>query len=863
MKTIILLMLFTALNLNIFSQDNNPKGFECNLGYSSSVSWDPNYIGGQWKPESIERYTTVQNATFPVLVVFVQYKNDPGPDVSHWHPNQAPGFINDVISLTKKTSVNWWDAYNGNTETLSDYWMEVSRGTFHVTGQAVSVVLPYTVDEYKSMYGTDGFSHAIDDMFNYLASLQGSVIHWPDYDKWSKNTLGEWKYNIPDGYADMLYICWRSQPDGIGMTHGQTPHPSCYHGDEHTVYNSGGQQVIVKNGGWPSEEHSTFMISPGHGGSGASYFMYAPLNEWAVISFSGHEHGHYLYAVRNFSWLGGHQLYSKVNNYNGMEEYLSPYELIRMGYHTTQKVNYAFNSNYTVNDWTSRDQNPYSQILEVPIGNENRNEFFLIANRQRESHYDRIMWGDKAKDDPYNPAADGMAKGIYIYHAYPGYFGSGYQWQVPIDQECADGLYDWVQDGYQNPDWSSTQQIEYFKKVNVNYTSNDFGGTPFTGANGRDGKSLAVFSPLYGTDMYNWFGLGKKEVPPGGGTLGWDRIETNLIADQPMWYSNPAPYEVWTNREWKGDRWDGWSVGYNEVFSPYSSPSTRDWDNNNTGIFIYLESQNGTQANLKIYKTGEVFNEDQILQLTPPSKPMNLKVEHCYNPSGTSYLYNKISWNHNLEPDMRREISPGVYVKRYNIFKVTSPNVTVLPNENSYSLIATVDANENFIPSYVDLSEPSGCHSHPDASCPPVCWTLHATRYRVQAVDLYETPSVKSDFASAFSFTVSTNGGTELSGDNPIGNINSAPTEFSLLQNYPNPFNPSTEIKFELPQNSNVTLKIYNSIGEEVAVLVANEFRSAGRYSIKFDGSNFASGIYFYKITAGSYIDTKKMVLIK
>lgn len=89
------------------------------------------------------------------------------------------------------------------------------------------------------------------------------------------------------------------------------------------------------------------------------------------------------------------------------------------------------------------------------------------------------------------------------------------------------------------------------------------------------------------------------------------------------------------------------------------------------------------------------------------------------------------------------------------------------------------------------------------------------------------------------------------------------PIEFALYQNYPNPFNPSTQINFALPQNSFVTVKVYNAIGEEVARLVNNEFKSAGNYSVSFDGSNFGSGIYFYSIEAGQFKETKKMVLIK
>jgi len=100
----------------------------------------------------------------------------------------------------------------------------------------------------------------------------------------------------------------------------------------------------------------------------------------------------------------------------------------------------------------------------------------------------------------------------------------------------------------------------------------------------------------------------------------------------------------------------------------------------------------------------------------------------------------------------------------------------------------------------------------------------------------------------------------------PVGVIqtgNEVPEVYKLFQNYPNPFNPKTEIKFELPQNTFVTLKVYNAVGQVVAELVNNEYRNAGSYSVSFDGSKFASGIYFYSIEAGVYKDIKKMVLIK
>jgi hypothetical protein len=89
------------------------------------------------------------------------------------------------------------------------------------------------------------------------------------------------------------------------------------------------------------------------------------------------------------------------------------------------------------------------------------------------------------------------------------------------------------------------------------------------------------------------------------------------------------------------------------------------------------------------------------------------------------------------------------------------------------------------------------------------------------------------------------------------------PAQFYLDQNFPNPFNPSTEIKFGITEASIVDLRIYDALGREVAVLMMNEFRSAGTYSVRFDASNLASGNYVYRITAGANTVSKKMQLLK
>lgn len=89
------------------------------------------------------------------------------------------------------------------------------------------------------------------------------------------------------------------------------------------------------------------------------------------------------------------------------------------------------------------------------------------------------------------------------------------------------------------------------------------------------------------------------------------------------------------------------------------------------------------------------------------------------------------------------------------------------------------------------------------------------------------------------------------------------PTEYNLAQNYPNPFNPNTTISFSLAKESNVNLKIYNLLGQEIISLVNNEFMTAGSYSYKFDASLLASGTYIYRLEAGDFVQTKKMTLTK
>jgi hypothetical protein len=106
---------------------------------------------------------------------------------------------------------------------------------------------------------------------------------------------------------------------------------------------------------------------------------------------------------------------------------------------------------------------------------------------------------------------------------------------------------------------------------------------------------------------------------------------------------------------------------------------------------------------------------------------------------------------------------------------------------------------------------------------------------------------------------IDTDGSYEYSNEIEVEII---PTEFALYQNYPNPFNPTTKIRYQLPQESKVTLKLYDILGSEVITLL-NEKREPGVYEVELNASQLSSGTYIYRMISDGFVETKKMVLMK
>lgn len=289
-----------------------------------------------------------------------------------------------------------------------------------------------------------------------------------------------------------------------------------------------------------------------------------------------------------------------------------------------------------------------------------------------------------------------------------------------------------------------------------------------------------------------------------------------------------------------GDAGDIWNIGFNQVFSYWSNPQTL-LAPNGQPIVIDLLNRN-IDGSLDILIK---YGESNAYVGTHPSKPLWLRCSEEYFDPNNEYIFHpKLTWLRNTEPDMET----NAYYKIYR---------ADLTGTGEYSEIATIPAPSSgtevtYKDETITLYDP-GSPNH------GVCWILKNYAYKVRAIDNEALSSVLSDKDEINGYEDP----CSEEGDNNINNISgNIPKDYNVF-NYPNPFNPSTEIKFSLPKDEFVTIKVYNLLGEEINTLVNHVYKQAGNYSVIFDGSSLASGVYFYTIEAGTYKATKKMVLMK
>ena len=673
---------------------------------------------------------------------------------------------------------------------------------------------------------------------------QRLLSDWNNFDKWTYDGQHNFTWG-KDSLVDMIYMVYRQHRpflfDGTSTGYVGIATLSECSGDtnyRHTVFKNSTSVVRIVG-------MKGFQIDADNLGINSGVRVHAGYSKFSrqrFLDLVTHEHGHYFFG----SW---HNDYGKLNSGSG-EFSLSPWESVKLDFINPKIINYTNETNYLY-DYSSHggSAGTEGEVIQIPVSTDGK-EFFLLANRRKVAQWDSRTGGDTLADDKwqhFKGANYEYGKGLYIYHVTNGYWFSPTS-GARIDLECADGLWNWKYAGFSRPDIKNPNNlIPVMIKTTPGY-DNDNPSISDT-ASKDEMSERKLINGIHVTSSFS----------PGSHDISYSQRGTSSL------YTNENDY--WYSLANLGDRWDAWNTGYNEIFSPYSSPNTNDMNNQPTGIFVWYDSlETGTnKARIKIYREsgiGGITPLNTILEETPPSKPVGIRIEFD---TTDAYRHPIIKWNHNKEPDMLRDGN----VKRYKIFKASKADMTQVPSD--YVLLAVKDIPDSLSPEYTDTTVLG-----PDAAivydpCYPVQYPL---KYKVVAVDNTDKESVKSDFAQTYGWRSDSSVTCAIGPDNPgIGSNNeplneSTPAEYSLKQNYPNPFNPATKIKYDLPNDNFVTIKIYDILGKELLSLV-NEFKPAGSYSVTFDAANYPSGVYYYKIKtgshsgAGSFVQVRKMILIK
>lgn len=347
-------------------------GTECGMLGGGPVSPDV-VINGNYKPVRSDMSNGVivpepNLLRFPILILFVQFKDevDDSPLID-WHPNQAPGFLNSMITYDKVSTGNFYDRYNNYY--VSDWWHEVSHGKMHVTGQALSIILEFTAAEYLQNFPNlvDRELAINEEIWQKVSATQG--FDWEYYDKWKKNSSGLWEFGDGDYYIDMIYKVHRTNPN-IGGTKLLPP----YEGYGYLSFENSNYEYSIP-GTSKKIRYDCSVLGSGltcQGHQNSYYFM----DKSPFMHLMAHEHGHFLLGSSD------HIQHAKMNYATSRDFFFSPWEKIKFGYAEPEVIDYeANNHTYLLNDFSGRDlSNPI--IYELPIrtvaGND---EYFLLSSR--------------------------------------------------------------------------------------------------------------------------------------------------------------------------------------------------------------------------------------------------------------------------------------------------------------------------------------------------------------------------------------------------------------------------------------------------------------------------------------------------
>lgn len=548
-KILLMFVLFFSLMISgkyLYSQSYNSLDNFIEKDCPMSLRANPQYYTPPYMPPE-----TGENE-FKVILVYVMFDNEPyDPNNIYWPSNTTtgPSYKGTMLASIKNPQTNWWESYDHNTQTISYYFAEVSKGKLHVVGKEYFVKLDHDYQYYQQSGQQETMVNK--EIYDKLTVTPG--FSWTDYDNWEYHpSTGEFTHNS-DGVIDCIYKVHRYRYSGIFSEEGIGASGFAYLGSAnyqvHYLVDPINNKYVY--GSFP-EYDNEFK------GSGVSLLgnrTCGVFDKYGLLGRLWHEHGHYLFG-------GGHGSQGLMGSY--FDSFFGPLEKMYLGYSQAYSSNTGFEEVF-LGDIAGRDQTHIS-LLKVPLPN-SANEF-LIANRQDISFYDRQMHGDSTqgdmtKDTPYG-------KGIYIYHTQS---EGGTPTYIPQDVECSDGLWHWIQTGLDAPDWDLTNQwLPVLKRTEPVRGTND-DGNPVDVVNYpncvKDGITIRGETNGLAVES-KWFSIGKKET------------STSPAIDR--MYANEE--QNWTSRENGGDRYDVWNVGNNEIFSPYSSLIFPTFPDTSKGIFF-------------------------------------------------------------------------------------------------------------------------------------------------------------------------------------------------------------------------------------------------------------------------------------
>lgn len=567
------------------------------------------------------------------------------------------------------------------------------------------------------------------------------------------------------------------------------------------------EMIVIMYRNVPNNSNAWFYQNTGAGGS-ATLRTNTVLDGIIIFAGSGvttigqlYNASHTLQIMEHeisHRWFGHHNIGFMPAAHTQSSYCYIPMERERVGYIDNVNNITTVTSNATV---TLRDFIEFGDVVKVPIPG--TNDFYYLANHQKHSEYDGVSKGGKecyetnfTLQDP--PCASGT--GLFFYTDDVNCSNYNQPWDVV----SAEGKYGWAIDRLVN-----------IPPQPAHFLTNGLANYPL--------METTTGDRINGRDEY-------RKAPDGSAP--------SVVSDNPCSY---IAQDFWVTWDEKGNGFDAFKMGYDEIFSPYSNPSTKNCNNStNNGLTFRIIDEDTKTGEMRV----EIYYNDDVNAYTtmPPSKPKNLKIQKDYIVPGK--FNPKLTWDANIEPDFTRN---GIY----KILRGATVDCEQEPSQ--YTLITTLG------PSVTELIDQS-VDLYDVGSGSGICeYGFITYHYKIIATDNTSNESLPSEKSVVFGYQDPCAPEDNIPG---FEIETETPDDYSVKQNYPNPFNPSTNIQFNIPVRSFVSLKIYDVSGKEVAVLV-DGYKEAGSYIAAFNGSNLSSGIYYYKLKAGNFEATRRMVLIK